>query len=216
VSLCSKCSAQVKPIVAIDLDGTLSEYHGAISKFACDYWDVRQPMVAWNGRGNMEDHLGLTQAQYREAKLAYRQGGYKRTANWQPGAHEFMSMLAFVEDIEIWITTTRPWNRLDSVDPDTRFWLDRHHVRYDHLLYDDHKYHKLAELVDPSRVILVVEDLPEMIREALEVFKPEAVVRMHRLYNWQVGNECGLQLFSSLSRVLLDNLRLWKEGKWTA
>jgi len=216
VSLCSKCSAQVKPIVAVDLDGTLSEYHNSISAFACDYWDKPLPFTPWNGMGNMEDYLGLTQDQYREAKLAYRQGGYKRTARWQPGAYEFMNMLRWVEDIEVWVTTTRPWNRLDSVDPDTRFWLDRHHVRYDHLLYDDHKYHRLAELVDPSRVIMVVEDLPEMIKEALQVFNKDAVVRMHRPYNYRVGGELSFSTFSPLSDVLLQNLKQWKAGAWTA
>jgi hypothetical protein len=163
--LCSECSAPVPPIVAVDIDGTLSEYHDAISRFSCNYWNVPLRKEPWNGVGNFEDWLGLTRLQYQEAKLAYRQGGYKRTAAWQPGAMEFMWWLA-QQPVEIWITTTRPWNRLDSVDPDTRFWLDRHQVRYDHLLYDDHKYAKLAELVDPTRVICVIDDLPEMIAEA--------------------------------------------------
>lgn len=182
MSLCSKCSAPVVPIVAIDIDGTLSEYHDAISKFSCNYWDVPLPATPWDGQGNFEDHLGLTQAQYREAKLAYRQGGYKRTAMWQPGALDFMRWLAD-QPVEIWITTTRPWNRLDSVDPDTRFWLDRYKVSYAHLLYDDHKYQQLANLVDPSRVLAVIDDLPEMVQEADDTFPESLVFLMRRAHN---------------------------------
>ncbi len=186
MSLCSKCSAPVRPIVAVDIDGTLSEYHDAISEFSCAYWDVPAPLDSWDGRGNFEDYLGLTQTQYREAKLAYRQGGYKRTAAWQPGAYEFMQWLAG-QPVEIWITTTRPWNRLDSVDPDTRFWLDRHNVRYDHLLYHDHKYQELMRLVDPQRVVAVVDDLPEMVKEAdecLEYTQAFLIMRTHNAGKW--------------------------------
>lgn len=162
---CTECGMAVLPIVAVDIDGTLAEYHNRLQTFACDYHDRQVPMQTWDGRGNFEDHLGLTQAEYREAKLAYRQGGYKRTAPLMPYAKEFMWLLNGM-NVEVWITTTRPWSRLDSVDPDTKFWLERHGIRYKHLLFDEHKYEKLAEIVDPRRVIAVVDDLPEMLDEA--------------------------------------------------
>jgi len=214
VNLCSDCSAPIRPIVAVDIDGTLSEYHRKLTAFATDYWNKKIPSgIVWNGHGDFEDWLGLTREQYQEAKLAYRQGGYKRTAEWQPGAEEFMARLGLL-NVEVWITTTRPWNRLDSVDPDTRFWLDRHGVHYDHLLYDDHKYKRLSEIVDPGRVIAVVEDLPDMTAEAVEVFGSNQVIQMQRDHNWP-NEECWyLEDFSSAFKVVCMNLNKWMEGRW--
>ena len=213
--LCSKCSAPITPIVAVDIDGTLSEYHRSITAFACKYWNVEEPLGVWNGKGNFEDWMGLSQEQYREAKLAYRQGGYKRVAPWQPGAYDFITALSQM-DVEMWITTTRPWNRLDSVDPDTRFWLDRYRVKYDHLLYDDHKYLRLAELVDPWRVIAVFDDLPDMIEEACKVFPAQAVVQVSRSYNWSHPTATTITSWADGLNIVESNLQLWKEGAWTA
>lgn len=179
---CTECSAAVRPIVAVDIDGTLAEYHIRLAEFAWDYHDLPRKIELWDGRGNYEDWLGMSQAQYREAKLAYRQGGYKRMA--LPYQHAFMFMQALdALDVEIWITTTRPWSRLDSVDPDTRFWLERHGVPYTHLLYDDHKYQKLSNIVDPRRVIAVVDDLPEMIAEANEYLPNALALLIARPHN---------------------------------
>ena len=108
MTLCTECGREIKPIVAVDIDGTLAEYHLTLQRFACDYWDIPQPVATWGGLGNFEDHLGITQAQYREAKLAYRQGGYKRMAPAYPFAIQFMNWLNQL-DVELWITTTRPW-----------------------------------------------------------------------------------------------------------
>lgn len=210
MSICSRCSAPVRPVVAVDIDGTLSEYHRSITEFACNYWDRKVPSGDWNGRGDFESWMGLTQSQYREAKLAYRQGGYKRTAQWQPGAYDFMMALGAL-NVEVWITTTRPWNRLDSVDPDTRFWLDRYGVRYDHLLYDDHKYLRLAELVEPSRVVAVFEDLPEMITEACHVFIASAVMQIARPYNWPHPIATTIAFWQEGLERLNDNIKRWED-----
>ena len=191
MTLCSECRREVLPVVAVDVDGNLTKYHREIQRHCERYWGLtpRSDMEDWHGEGNFEDWLGITQAQYREAKLAFRQGGFKRWARPHAGAVEFMYWLA-EQDVEIWITTTRPWNRLDNVDPDTRWWLDHNIPRYDHLLYHDHKYLELAKIVDPSRMLVVVDDLPEMVYEAQEAFGHHAAVLMKRPHNeWAVpGN----------------------------
>jgi hypothetical protein len=183
---CSHCSAEILPIVCIDVDGTISEYHHSLAEFCSRYWNIDVPWESWDGDGDFEEYLGLTRVQYREAKLAYRQGGFKR---WSPTMPELTDLLSILKDlraqqlVEVWITTTRPWMRLDSVDPDTRHWLDRNFPIYDHILYDDHKYSKLANLVDRDRVVAVVDDLPEMVLEASESFPGAAVMMIDRSHN---------------------------------
>lgn len=167
--LCSRCSEPIKPIVAIDLDGTLGDYHTHLHAFLQNYFGKSLPS-AWNGEPpNWEDYLGLTHEEYREGKLAFRQGGLKRWMPCFPSAMQFTNN-CHLEGAEVWITTTRPWQRLDSVDPDTRFWLDRHHIFYDHLLYDEHKYPLLSTLVDPHRVCYILDDLVEQYAEAVMVY----------------------------------------------
>jgi len=184
VSLCSSCSAPVQPIVAIDVDGTIAEYHRHLHDHCTQYFDLRH-LSSWNdpwdGSGNFEDYIGITQQQYQEAKLSFRQGGLKRTMRVMPHTFHLMKKIR-QEGAEIWITTTRPWNRFDSVDPDTREWLRRNDIPWDHLLYDDHKYRRLHELVDPERVVAIVDDLPEMYEEAVQMFGysvPALIVRPH-------------------------------------
>lgn len=190
MTLCSSCQEVVRPVAAFDIDGTLAEYHDALRLHVERYWSLPPGQTGpnpWNGEGNYEDYLGVTQEQYREAKLAFRQGGFKRWSTPMEGLDKLRKTVTLLKkfcNLEVWITTTRPWNRLDSVDPDTRWWLDRHFPMYDHLLYDEHKYLRLAEIVDPERVVLVVEDLPEMHKEAKEVFSPSKagiVIRPHNL-----------------------------------
>lgn len=195
MTLCSKCGESITKVVAIDIDGTISDYHRPLLNHVVAYYNLPKSVLdkePWDGKGNFEDWLGISQADYREAKLAYRQGGFKRWSPQMSGLGTLLSTCKQLKDqglIEVWITTTRPWNRLDSVDPDTRFWLDQHFPVYDHLLYDDHKYLKLAELVDPSRVVMVVDDLPEMHEDALTVFDEAACCIVRRPHNtWYSDN----------------------------
>lgn len=180
--LCTKCSNEIEPIVAIDIDGTLGDYHSHMVKFFCGYFGREVP-EGWTGDPpDWEEYLGLTKAEYREGKLAFRQGGLKRTMPMFPGASA-LTWQAHAQGAEVWITTTRPWQRLDSVDPDTREWLSRNDIYFDHLLYDEHKYHRLAELVDPDRVIFVLDDLPDMYSEADSEFSVGVTHLIRRRHN---------------------------------
>ncbi|TXH16792.1 MAG: hypothetical protein E6R03_04950 [Hyphomicrobiaceae bacterium] len=173
----------------------MADYHNHFHHFAISYYEGSRTVKPrgfsqWDGVGEFEDHIGLTKEQYREAKLAYRQGGGKRLmpAFGMIHAPEYASRLGF----EVWITTTRPWMRHDSTDPDTRHWLEKHGVAFDHLLYEDpNKYERLAELVDAHRVLFVIDDLDVMLRQA-ELFLPRAaVVKAERFHNqfddWHTG-----------------------------
>lgn len=187
---CTDCNRVIKPVVAIDIDGTLGDYHRHFVRFAESYFGMHLPDT-WNGMGEWEQHLGLTKHEYREVKLAYRQGGQKRSMP------VFQNALAGMDAIretnaELWLTTTRPWNRLDSVDPDTREWLRRNSIPYDHLLYDDDKYARLAEIVGAERVIAVVDDLYDECLNAQRAFGNHVPIQVSNNFNtdsiWPIWN----------------------------
>ena len=171
---CSDCSKVVRPIVAIDIDGTIGDYHDHFYHFAELYLGGITNVAAhrYDGAASHREFwegLGVDARTFRDMKLAYRQGGMKRSMPKMPGASGLMSALRLT-GAEIWLTTTRPYMRLDGVDPDTREWLRRNGIEYDGLLYDKDKYTLLAERVDPDRVVAVLDDLPEQICSAAAEF----------------------------------------------
>lgn len=184
---CTTCNTRIRPVVSLDVDGTLGEYHYFFGKFAWRYWDKKEMGAPWRGDGEFEDYLGLTKAEYREAKMAYRQGGMKRIQPVDPDAVR-ISHIAASLGAEVWITTTRPWKRLDNIDPDTQWWLDRAGIYYDHLLYDENKYHILRDRVTTERVAFVLEDLPDQYCHAKDLFGAAAhlIERDHNRW-WRQG-----------------------------
>lgn len=180
---CTSCREVIRPVVAIDIDGTLADYHHSLANFAWAYFDRRPMGAEWRGDGEFEDYLGLTKAEYREAKMAYRQGGMKRIQPIMLDAQYLMQTLR-QSGAEIWITTTRPWKRLDNIDPDTQHWLAKHDIPYEHLLYDDDKYGVLAERVGRERVAFVLEDLPDMYCRARDLFGLRAVMIAREHNRW--------------------------------
>lgn len=171
-----RTNGEGKPVVALDIDGTLGDYHRNFLEFADRYF--HSGCGSWSELATREDNpglplwewMGISQRAYRDAKLAYRQGGWKR---WMPvyeGAsrltHEIRSAGA-----EVWLCTTRPYLRLDNVDPDTREWLRRNDIAFDALIFDplEEGVSKYAELHRQAgdRVASVTDDLPEMILEAV-------------------------------------------------
>jgi len=178
----------VKPVVAFDIDGTLGDYHGHFIEFAEGYLGVQRdswkihPYTGGENFGSWFCSMYLVpRDEYRKIKLAYRQGGMKRTMPVYHGAVKCVSQ--FHPSCEVWLTTTRPYLRLDSVDPDTRAWLHRHRIYYDNLMYAEDKYERLAELVDKERVIAVLDDLPEMYDAAARLFGTKVPILRHTTYN---------------------------------
>lgn len=191
---CSKCSEVVKPIVAVDIDGTLGDYHLHFVRFLEGYTGKRaasqviegNPQYGGGPPGSFRewccDQFDIDSTAWDRAKLAYRQGAQKRTMPVFAGAYDLVRAVN-ESGAELWLTTTRPHLRLDGIDPDTRDWLRRNGLEpYYGLLYDEDKYRVLAERVDPARVVAVLDDLPEQVVEATEAFGPR--VGMLRRGEW--------------------------------
>jgi hypothetical protein len=109
----------------------------------------------------------MSKSTYRQCKLAYRQGGLKR---WMPVIDGMPELASYMRrnGAQVWICTTRPYLRLDNIDPDTRHWLRRNRIQHDGVLFGPHKYRDLHKIAG-DRVLFAVDDLPEMIDQATSV-----------------------------------------------
>ena len=156
----------------------MAKYHRAYRDFLIQY-DNRVPWetpTTWTGLGEFRDVFGLTQKEHHERKVAFRAGGFKR---WMA---KFDSAVTMMQDLqeqpcEVWVTTTRPWMRMDNVDTDTMEWLRRWEIPYDRLLFDEDKYGRLTELVDPERIIMVLDDEAEQRDRCAELRLPFSLRR---------------------------------------
>jgi hypothetical protein len=216
--LCTRCSAVVKPLVAVDIDGTLGDYHGHFLNFAGDYlgpgvW-IPCHSLAYDGSVGFKEwfmhHTSTDERTWNDIKLAYRQGGMKRSMPRLKGAEEFVSLL-HEEGCEVWLTTTRPYLRLDGIDPDTRHWLHRNNISYDGLLYDEDKYHVLRERVDPKRVVMVLDDLPEQYDAAAVAFGATVPVLRRNGYNFGVSRPATAQTLEEAAHLFVKRLEHWRE-----
>jgi len=183
--LCSSCSAPVKPVVALDIDGTLANYHRHFLNFA-QGWLGEYISKSYTGKCSLAEHMGIDKRTYRECKLAYRQGGMKRSMPAFEGAASIPYALRET-GAEVWLTTTRPYMRLDNIDPDTREWCRRQGIEFDGLLYDEDKYACLAEIVGAERIVAVLDDEPQNLfrSAALGIFS----VWMRTQYNCDAIDE---------------------------
>lgn len=159
-----------KPVVALDVDGTLGDYHRNFLHFA-EMWFGRpmpDPEDARHGV-RLSTFIGVPHHEYRECKLAYRQGGAKRWMPCYPFAAELTANIHWA-GAQVWLCTTRPYLRLDNIDPDTREWLRRNNIHYDAVIFEgidgESKYEDLVEQVGLPRIIAVCDDLPEQVADA--------------------------------------------------
>lgn len=150
-----------KPVVALDIDGTLGDYHLHFTRFA-EQWTGRlmPPPNDMLPDVPFYKHLRMSKVTYRQCKLAYRQGGMKRSMPVYPGAADMIRSFRKA-GADVWICTTRPYLRLDNIDPDTRHWLRRNRIQWDGILFGTYKYRDLVQRVDSSDVVAVLDDLPE-------------------------------------------------------
>lgn len=210
-----------KPVVALDIDGTLGDYHSNFLSFATLYFDEPR-FLAMIGSDNpglpLWEFMGIEHRDYREAKLAYRQGGWKRWMPVYPGASELTQEIRSA-GAEVWICTTRPYLRLDNVDPDTREWLRRNKIQYDAVLFDPldesrTKYDELAEQAG-DRVAAVVDDLPEMIEAAYKAglcrFPAHGPILRDQPYNRHYENRRRSASCEEIQIRVLDDLERWKK-----
>lgn len=157
------------PVVGLDVDGTLADYYEHMRWFA-ELYLQRPVSIDWGFAPTAEfsDALQLDKKTYRDIKLAYRQGGMKRSI---PILDDRGTMVKAIRaaGIQVWITTTRPWQRLDNIDPDTQFWLGRNLGRVDGVIYGEEKYMDLVDIVGKDRILGVVDDLPENVVSAMSL-----------------------------------------------
>lgn len=160
------------PVMALDIDGTSGDHHGHFTRFA-EQWTGKPmpPVDEFTGGVHFSKHLGISRQTYNQIKLAYRQGGMKRSMPAYEGIGEFTKYVR-TRGVQVWICTTRPYLRLDNIDPDTRHWLKRNGLQHDAVLYGQHKYRDLVKSVGKDRVVIVFDDLPKMIEQAMSMGLP--------------------------------------------
>jgi hypothetical protein len=210
---CSNCSEIIKPIVAIDIDGTLGDYHTHFLKFADAYLNaVLREGPDYCGEGGFKEWFmkaySCDESTWQTIKLAYRQGAQKRSMPSYPDAQWLVNNLRW-DNVEVWLTTTRPYLRLDGVDPDTRAWLEREGIEFDGLLYDEDKYNVLADRIDPERVVAVLDDLPEMYDTASQLFGPEVPILAKQNYNAMVSRPNEADTLGAALGMIQDRLEIW-------
>lgn len=161
------------PVIALDIDGTSGDYHSHFIRFAQEWLGKDLPSAnMFTGGVPFHQYLGISRSTYNTIKLAYRQGGMKRSMPVYPGIGEFTRMVRR-SGVQVWICTTRPYLRLDNIDPDTRHWITkRAGMQYDAILYGAHKYHDLKRAVGVERVVMVYDDLPKMLTVATSLGMP--------------------------------------------
>jgi phosphoglycolate phosphatase-like HAD superfamily hydrolase len=204
-------------VVALDIDGTLGDYHGHFLNFAAGWLGRPMPPAdAINPGRRLSEFMGIDHAVYRRIKLAYRQGGMKRTMPVYPGASGLTVWLKD-QDIEIWICTTRPYNRLDNIDEDTQEWLNRNQIKFDAILWDNSegngKYIELVRQVGIGRIIAVIDDLPAQLHEAKSVGIENTYLRAQP-YNLRGSDRDGMIRVHSLSafrEFLRFHIAAWQE-----
>lgn len=172
------------PVAALDIDGTSGDYHGHFIRFA-EAW-LGRPLPSstqYTGGVPFHKYLGVSRETYNTMKLAYRQGGMKRSMPAYEGIGDFTRYIRN-KGVQVWICTTRPYLRLDNIDPDTRHWLRRNRLQHDAVLYGAHKYHDLARTVGVERVVIVYDDLPKMLAQATALGMPACLRAQPYNYDW--------------------------------
>lgn len=206
-------SSRTAPVVAIDIDGTIGSYHPHFVWFAQMYTGrTMEPDWRPEFKGSFSRALHISKPTYREIKLAYRQGGMKRSMPIRPGAAELSRSLRRA-GAQVWICTTRPYLRLDSIDPDTRHWLKRNGIHWDHLIYGERKYKDLVAQVDPGRVVAVYDDLPEQVSSAGSLGLP--VVMSDGPHNWWFEESPSIPRVGTpedAKQVILQKLNIWRRS----
>lgn len=144
------------PLVALDLDGTLGDYHRHFERFA-QMWTGRDIMWDPEVVGPFYRQLGMSRAVYRQCKLAYRMGGMKRSIPVFEGAAEMVKAIRGA-GVGVAACTTRPYLAMSTIDLDTQHWLKRNGIKVDHILYGEHKYRDLVKSVGRDRVVCALDD----------------------------------------------------------
>lgn len=200
----------LRPVVGMDLDGTAGYFHEHFCQYASMFLQ-REVQFAWDGSLPFWRSLGISKERYREIKLGYRQGRMKRSMAYIDGAPEFTRAVRQA-GAELWVTTTRPWLRLDNIDPDTRFWLRHNGMQYDGVLFGENKYRDLAKLVGIGRVVAVLDDEPDQVRKAERHTVRGVAHLIDREYNQGEGYQRADNLWAA-SKLVVDRIHEWRKER---
>jgi hypothetical protein len=198
----------LRPVVGLDIDGTSGYYHEHFAAYAQGF--LQRPVIQhWDGSMPYWKCFGVSKATYRVMKLGYRQGRMKRSMPRIPGAAT-LTRAVRQAGAELWVCTTRPWLRLDNIDPDTRFWLRNNGFQYDGVLFGPNKYRDLTRLVGIDRVVAVLDDEPEQMMVADRCGLPAYL--LDRPYN-QEGAWQRLNSIETATKTIVDLVRKWREER---
>jgi hypothetical protein len=179
-----------RPVIGLDIDGTIGKYHEHFLKFAEGWFGkthgewTNEP---YNGSVLLYRWMGVSKTRYRQCKLAFRKGGLKRCMPVYEGAADF-SRKVRKRGATLIICTTRPFLMLDNIDPDTTEWLRRNRIQHDGIFHGERKYFDLVRRYGLDRVVMVMDDLPEMIMQAVDSgISPVMIERPHNR-DWRPDN----------------------------
>lgn len=180
----------MKPVVALDIDGTLVDYHSHFIAFARQYFPLRERAEGWCYDARLPFHkfLGVSKEKYRQCKMAYRRGEQKRSVPLLPLPYpqaDDLTRQVRSWGCDIWLCTTRPYLAYDAIDSATRHNLKRNGVHYNGIIWGERKYHELVRTVGRGRVVGVLDDLPEMCLQAERLkLRTGFAVRPHNVNQW--------------------------------
>lgn len=199
------------PLVALDLDGTLGDYHRHFEQFA-RMWAGRD--VVWDPEvvGPFYKQLGMSKAVYRQCKLAYRMGGMKRSIPVFKGAAEMVRAIRGA-GVGVAACTTRPYLAMSTIDLDTQHWLRRNGIKVDHILYGEHKYRDLVKSVGKDRVVCALDDDLSQIGVANRLGVPTIM----RLNEANVGytpdsEQMSVRTLEAAKETILELIGMHKNG----
>jgi hypothetical protein len=201
-----------KPVVALDIDGTMGNYHQWFLTFAEMYLGRTMPPADKNTDGvPLYKWMGVSKQTYRQVKLAYRQGGLKRGMPCYPGASDLSHSIRKA-GCDVWICTTRPYLRLDNIDPDTRHWLRRNRIQFDGVLWGEHKYRDLVKIIGVDRFVAAIDDLPEMVDQVGQATRGTTLAILRdQPYNRSVTVPLRVEDMEQAKRVILEEITNWKD-----
>lgn len=213
---CTSCRKVIKPVVAVDIDGTLGDYHGHLLTFAENYLALPEGFLTqqnrYGGGERMKEWFrratGVQESIWQDMKLAYRQGAMKRSMPVYPYAAELCTAVRGA-GAELWLCTTRPYYRLDNVDPDTREWLRRCGIHFDGLLYDQKKYEILYEYVGEGRVVAVLDDLWYQCKNAEHEFGVGIPILRRTPYNVRDRYPMAVDSLEGAETMIKESIDVW-------
>lgn len=197
------------PVLALDIDGTLGDYHSHWLSFAQEWMGKPMPNAGMVNDGlPLHKHMRVSKSRYRECKLAFRRGGLKRSMPVYDGARELTRDVRKA-GAKIWICTSRPYLQVDNIEPDTREWLRRNGIQYDAFVWGHNKYRELVRAVPKTAIVGVLDDLPEMAKQAFDLGLPITI--RDQPYNQSYGYP-RIDDLRSYAEIILPRIQEYKRN----